>query len=222
MDDRHSHHSNQGWPSLQRHDEQDLGRSRAHYDPSAQKVRNIESQISKMQAELEQKRARNMELKSELQHIEHNQKSGDGGSLLLEKDRLKQEVSGLIKELVKKNDNLRRLTVSYKLLVDENEQLIRDVAELEKNEQSYDKTIEEYSKAIEECEVLRNALEESEFMKHEQLFLTQMKLEENSRKQMEMQVRDIADKMSKNKDLAKQYLLKYIDYLEAQVGAKSR
>ena len=182
-----------------------------------EKVRHLESQISRMQQELNQRRSRNTELKQELQRYESSKKPTDGGSLLLEKDRLKGDIQILVKELVKKNDNLRRLTATYKLLVDENDALNREVAELERNESVYDNTIEEYSKAMEEYETLRNALEESEFNKHEQMFLTQMKMEENSRKQMEIQVRDIAEKMNGNKDLAKLYLRKYIAYLEDQV-----
>lgn len=184
------------------------------------RMANLESQISKMQAELNQRKARNEELKEELQRYESGKRPNEGGALLIEKDRLKAEVQSMVKELVKKNENLRRLTATYKMLLEENETLQREVSELEKNEGYYDKTIEEYSRAMEEYEMLRNALEEQEFNRHEQLFMTQMKLEENSRKQMEAHVRDVAEKMNSNKDLAKQYLRKYVQHLEEQLAAK--
>jgi len=198
----------------------DLSRTRNNPDPMNQRVRNLEGQISRMQNELDSRKKKNYELREELQRYENNKSLNEGGSLLIEKDRLKSEVQVLVKELVKKNDNLRRLTATYKMLLEENETLSKEVAELEKNEPAFDKTIEDYSRAMEEYENLRNALDENEFMKHEQLFITQMKLEENSRKQMELQVREIAEKMSTNKELAKQYLKKYVQYLEEQLATK--
>lgn len=55
-------------------------------------------------------------------------------------------MNALVKELVKKNENLRRLTATYKMLLEENESLGREVFELEKNEPEYDRAIEEYSR----------------------------------------------------------------------------
>ena len=48
-----------------------------------------------------------------------------------------------------------------------------------------------------------------------------MKLEENSKVQMEFQVRELGDKMAVNKALAKEYLLKYISKLEAELKGVS-
>lgn len=173
-----------------------------------------------MQAELNARKAKNQELRDELHRFEVGTRANEGGALLVERDRLKADVQSLVKELVKKNENLRRLTATYKMLLEENENLQREISELEKNEPFYDKTIEDYSRAMEEYENLRNTLEEQEFTKQEQLFMTQMKLEENSRKQMEAHVRDVAEKMNSNKDLAKQYLLKYVQYLEEQLASR--
>ena len=179
-------------------------------------MKALETQINKMQAELNSRKSKNQELREELHRYEVGTKSNEGGSLLIERDKLKGEVQSF----VKKNENLRRLTATYKMLLEENDNLQREISELEKNEPFYDKTIEEYSRAMEEYENLRNTLEEQEFTKQEQLFMTQMKLEENSRKQMEAHVRDVAEKMNTNRDLAKQYLRKYVQYLEEQVAAR--
>lgn len=197
-----------------------MGRPRDNDDAANQRMRTLETQIAKMQSELNSRKAKNQELRDELHQYELATKPHEGGALLLERDRLKTEVQSLVKELVKKNENLRRLTATYKMLVEENDNLQHEIAELEKNEPYYDKTIEDYSRAMEEYENLRHTLEEQEFTKQEQLFMTQMKLEENSRKQMEAHVRDIAEKMNTDKNLAKQYLRKYVQYLEEQVAAR--
>ncbi len=189
-------------------------------EPLNEQVRTLETQISKIQSELELRKHRNAELRNDLQKLEALRSPGDGTTLLLERDRLKEEVQTLEREFSKKNDHLRRITATYKMLLEENEQLTREVAELEKSEPLFDKTIEEHAAAMQEYEQLRTALEEHEFKKSEQLLLTQLRLEENSRKQMETQVRDIAEKMSSNQDLAKQYLKKYIQYLEDKLAAK--
>lgn len=189
-------------------------------EPVNDQVRTLESQISKIQAELELRKARNHELRQDLHKLENTRKPGDGTTLLIERDRLKEEVQTLAKEFAKKNDYLRKITATYKMLLEENEQLAREVAELEKNEPLYDKTIEDHGAAMQEYEQIRTALEEHEFKRNEQLLLTQLRLEENSRKQMEAQVRDIAEKMNANTDLAKQYLKKYIQYLEEEHQAK--
>lgn len=191
-----------------------------------QRAKNLESQIARMQQELNARKGRNMELRQELNRLENSSNlrgsydNGTGGGLLSEKDRLKTEISSLVKELVKKNENLRRISATYKMLREENETLQREVDELQRNESQYDKTIEEYSRAMEEYETLRNAQEESEFNRNEQMFITQMRLEENSRKHMESQVKAIADQMAKDKDLAKRYLMKYVEYLEKQAQAR--
>lgn len=189
-------------------------------EPVNDQVRTLESQISKIQTELELRKSRNAELRLDLQKLETMRRPGDGATLLVERDRLKEEVQTLVREFSKKNDSLRKITATYKMLLEENEQLTREVAELEKNEPLYDKTIEEHSAAMQEYEQVRAALEEHEFKRSEQMLLTQLRLEENSRKQMETQVRDIAEKMGANKDLAKQYLKKYVQYLEEELAGK--
>jgi hypothetical protein len=44
-----------------------------------------------------------------------------------------------------------------------------------------------------------------------------MKLEENSKKQMDFQIKELADKMAVNKNLTKEYLKKYIKRLRIEL-----
>ena len=181
-------------------------------------IANLEAQIAEMRIELEKRKKGNQKLRQELIEKEKTRSlSGNNGSLLMEKDILKIEISKLTSNLVQKNEQLRRLGATYKTLVDENHALEKKIKHLQKNEDKYDQAITEHSRVMEEYEMLRNVVDENEFAKHEQLFLTQMKLEENSRKQMEFQVKELGDKMTINKELAKGYLLKYIERLEAEL-----
>lgn len=138
-----------------------------------------------MKMELERRRKENESLKAELVQIERSRNLGSGGSMLLEKDQLRQDVAKLTSELVAKKEELRRLGATYKTLVEDNNSLDQRIKLLQKEEPKFDQTILEYNKLTEEYEYLRNVVEENEFTKHEQLFLTQMKLEENSKKQMD-------------------------------------
>lgn len=77
--------------------------------------------------------------------------------------------------------------------------------EYSKNEQDYDKGIEEFKKMSVETENLRNLVDENEFITSEQLFMTQMKLEENGKRQLELQIKDLAERLATDNNLAKEY-----------------
>lgn len=170
-----------------------------------------------MKTELDRRRKENERLKTELIQIERSKNIGTNGSMLLEKDQLRQDIAKLTSELVSKKEDLRRLGATYKTLVEDNNSLDQRIKLLQKEEPRYDQTILEYNKLMEEYEYLRNVVEENEFTKHEQLFLTQMKLEENSKKQMDFQIKELADKMAVNKNLTKEYLKKYIKRLRIEL-----
>lgn len=48
--------------------------------------------------------------------------------------------------------------------------------------------------------------------------MTQMKLEENGKKQLEFQIKDLAERLATDNDLAKEYLKKYILSLEKELA----
>ena len=56
-----------------------------------------------------------------------------------------------------------------------------------------------------ETENLRNLVDENEFITSEQLFMTQMKLEENGKRQLELQIKDLAERLATDNNLAKEY-----------------
>lgn len=104
------------------------------------------------------------------------------------------------------------------MLQEENNNLQKEINEYSKNEQDYDKGIEEFKKMSVETENLRNLVDENEFITSEQLFMTQMKLEENGKRQLELQIKDLAERLATDNELAKEYLKKYIVKLEKDLA----
>ena len=104
------------------------------------------------------------------------------------------------------------------MLQEENNGLQKEINEYSKNEQDYDKGIEEFKKMSVETENLRNLVDENEFITSEQLFMTQMKLEENGKRQLELQIKDLAERLATDNNLAKEYQKKYIVKLEKDLA----
>lgn len=182
------------------------------------KSSTLQKQIAQLKIDLEKKKQSNQRLKEELGNLEKSKNLNQNGSLLLEKDKLRHDIGKLTRDLVNKNEKLRKLGATYKTLLEENNELDGKIRRLEENEHKYDKTINEHFRVMEEYELLRNMVDENEFLKHEEIFLTKMKLEENSRKQMDFQIKELGDKMAVSKKLAKEYLRKYVDRLEAELA----
>jgi len=63
-------------------------------------------------------------------------------------------------------------------------------------------------------------LEENEFVKSEQLFYAQLKLEQNSKKQVENELTFIKREIENNDQLAIHYLKKYVEKLQREAGNK--
>lgn len=136
----------------------------------------------------------------------------------MEKDELRGDVQKLTKELSERGERLRHLTATHKMLLEENNALVKEINELSASEEEFDRGIEQFKKMSIETENLRNMVDENEFITSEQLFMTQMKLEENGRKQLEIQIKDLAERLAIDNDLAKEYLKKYIISLEKELS----
>lgn len=173
-----------------------------------------------MRAELIKKKSINQGLKNELENLEvvKGLSSPGQGSLLLEKDHLRSEIASLTKQLVKKNSKLREMENVHACLMEENRELDKKLNELKKEEPVYNKIIKEHEKVEEEYELLKNLMDEQEFIKQEQMFVTRMKLEESSQAHMDFHIRDLVEKMAINKSVAKEYLQKYINKLEDELS----
>ena len=104
------------------------------------------------------------------------------------------------------------------MLQEENNNLQKEINEHSKNEHKYDRSIEEFKKMSVDTESLRNLVDENEFITSEQLFMTQMKLEENGKRQLENQIKDQAERLATDNNLAKEYQKKYIVKLEKDIA----
>jgi hypothetical protein len=74
---------------------------------------------------------------------------------------------------------------------------------------------------LNEYQKLKFKLEENEFVKSEQLFYAQLKLEQNSKKQVENELSFIKKEIERNDELAIHYLKKYVEKLQKELNGKT-
>lgn len=120
------------------------------------KVLELEKQIGVLEGELLKKKNENQNLKSELIELEKSRNISKSGSLFLEKDGLRGEIQKFSSELAQKTENLRNLTATHKMLLEENSQLMKEINTLSAQEDEFDKGIKEFTQMSRETENLRN------------------------------------------------------------------
>lgn len=183
----------------------------------------LPSQLSHLSSSLAARRQSNAVLRAELTSLtsQGGPAPSNPSSLLILKDSLRGDIASLTTSLLVKTDRLRQLEATMMCLDEENKEKEKMIEEMRLHEDEWDREVEKHAQVAKEYELLRNLVDENEFIRQEQLWMTQMKLEENSQAQMEVQVREIGEKMAADRGLAKEYLEKYVKKLEDELAALS-
>ena len=180
----------------------------------------MDDNIRMIQLELENRRSRNAQTRLEVEAKERDKQ--EGRNLLVERDRLQSELEESMKVLTAKRMEMMEKEMMYKVMVSENDKLKKELSEMEKREGEFDRVIEEFAKKSEAQEKMKASLSDSVIRKQEKVVVMQMNVEESGRRKMEVQAREIAEKMKTSKETAIQYLLKCVEFLEEEASRKGK